>query len=60
MSVAVSVQIDAEQVADARALKAKLPTIAYQEAASMIHDWPIFTFAESRAAQAQMAAFIQS
>ena len=47
-------------VADARALKAKLPSIAYQEAGSMIHDWPIFTFAESRAAQAQMAAFIQS
>lgn len=47
-------------VADARALKAKLPSISYVEAAGMIHDWPIFTFAESRAAQAHMAEFIKS
>ena len=47
-------------VADARALNAKLPGIAYEEAADMIHDWPIFTFAESRAAQARMADFIKN
>lgn len=45
-------------VADARALKAKRPEVSYEEAAGMIHDWPIFTFPESRAAQARMAAFI--
>jgi len=44
-------------VVDARGLKAKLPTVEYQELAGMIHDWPIFTFPESRAAQARMAAF---
>lgn len=44
-------------VVDARALKAKLPTVEYQELTGMIHDWPIFTFPESRAAQARMAAF---
>lgn len=44
-------------VTDGRALKAKLPSIDYQELAGMIHDWPIFFFPESRAAQARMAAF---
>lgn len=44
-------------VVDARALKAKLPSVAYHEEAGMIHDWPIFTFAESRAAQKRMAAW---
>lgn len=44
-------------VVDARALKAKLPSVDYREMAGMIHDWPIFTFPESRAAQDQMAAF---
>ncbi len=45
-------------VTDARALQAKLPNIVYEEADGMIHDWPIFTFPESRSAQARMAAFI--
>jgi epsilon-lactone hydrolase len=44
-------------VTDARAVKAKLPAADYYELAGMIHDWPIFTFPESRAAQAQMARF---
>ncbi len=44
-------------VTDARALKAKLPEIDYVETAGMIHDWPIFTFPESRSAQAKMAKF---
>lgn len=44
-------------VVDARALKAKHPATEYQELAGMIHDWPIFSFPESRAAQARMAAF---
>lgn len=44
-------------VVDARALKAKLPSVDYREMDGMIHDWPIFTFPESRQAQAQMAAF---
>ena len=45
-------------VADARALQARLPDHDYQEEAGMIHDWPIFTFPESRAAQKRMAEFI--
>lgn len=45
-------------VVDARALKAKLPSVDYREMDGMIHDWPIFTFPESRDAQAQMAAFV--
>ncbi|NBU83115.1 MAG: alpha/beta hydrolase [Sphingomonadaceae bacterium] len=45
-------------VADARALQARLPDHVYQEEAGMIHDWPIFTFPESRAAQRRMAEFI--
>jgi epsilon-lactone hydrolase len=44
-------------VTDARALKAKHPAVDYVEKAGMIHDWPIFTFPESRAAQAEMAEF---
>ena len=44
-------------VTDARALKAKLPSVDYVEVAS-IHDWPIFTFPESRAAQAKMAEWL--
>ncbi len=44
-------------VTDGRALKAKLPSVEHIELAGMLHDWPIFTFRESRAAQAQMAAF---
>ena len=47
-------------VADARALQARLPNHAYQEEAGMIHDWPIVTFPESRAAQKRMAAFINA
>ncbi len=45
-------------VTDARALKAKLPAVNYEELAGMMHDWPIFTFPESRAAQAKMGAFL--
>lgn len=44
-------------VTDARALKVKQPAIDYQEASSMMHVWPIFSFPESRAAQSRMAAF---
>ena len=47
-------------VADARALQARLPDHVYQEEAGMIHDWPIFTFPESRAAQKRMAEFINA
>jgi monoterpene epsilon-lactone hydrolase len=47
-------------VTDARALKAKHPAVAYRELAGMVHDWPIFTFRESREAQAEMAAFAAS
>jgi epsilon-lactone hydrolase len=47
-------------VTDARALKAKLPSVDYQEEAGMVHDWPIFTFPESRAAQAKMGAFVKA
>jgi epsilon-lactone hydrolase len=45
-------------VTDARALKAKLPSVEYHEGAGLIHDWPIFTFPESRTAQQRMAAFL--
>ncbi len=45
-------------VPDARALKAKLPSIDYVEEVGMMHDWPIFFLRESRAAQARMAEFI--
>jgi epsilon-lactone hydrolase len=44
-------------VVDARALKAKLPSVDYVEEAGLIHDWPIFTFPESKAAQKRMAEF---
>jgi epsilon-lactone hydrolase len=44
-------------VTDARRLKDKLPSVDYEEQAGLIHDWPIFTFPESRAAQARMAGF---
>jgi epsilon-lactone hydrolase len=44
-------------VTDSRALRAKLPSAEYLELSGMLHDWPIFNFRESRAAQAQMAEF---
>jgi epsilon-lactone hydrolase len=44
-------------VTDARALKAKLPDIRYIEEAGLMHVWPIFFLSESRAAQAEIAAF---
>lgn len=47
-------------VTDARALKAKHPAILYRELSGMLHVWPIFSFRESRAAQAEMAAFAAS
>lgn len=47
-------------VTDARALKAKLPDSEYVEAAGMMHVWPILPFAESRAAQRQMASFSEN
>ncbi len=45
-------------VTDARTLKAKLPDAEYQEGAGLMHDWPLFFFPESRAAQERMAAFV--
>ncbi len=45
-------------VSDARALKAAVPSVDYTEVAGMIHDWPIFTFPESKTAQARMAGFV--
>ena len=45
-------------VTDARALKAKLPSVDYVEEAGNMHVWPIFIFPESRRAQARMAAFL--
>ena len=45
-------------VTDARRLKAKLPSADYHEGAGLMHDWPLFFFPESRAAQERMAAFI--
>ncbi|MGB5077292.1 MAG: alpha/beta hydrolase [Sphingorhabdus sp.] len=47
-------------VCDARALKVTNPSIEYCEEAGMIHDWPLFSFTESRAAQKQMSAFVSS
>ena len=44
-------------VTDARALKVKLPSVEYVEKSGMIHDWPLFSFPESRSAQKQMAEF---
>ena len=45
-------------VTDSRALKAKLPSVEVTELSGMMHDWPIFSFSESRKAQAQMANFV--
>ena len=45
-------------VTDARALKAKLPDAVYREGSGLMHDWPIFSFRESREARAEMAAFV--
>jgi epsilon-lactone hydrolase len=45
-------------VTDARALKARLPTIDYVEGAGSMHDWPLFFFPESRAARAAMGRFV--
>lgn len=47
-------------VTDARALKQKLPSATYIEGAGLMHDWPLFFFRESRAAQDRMAQFILS
>jgi epsilon-lactone hydrolase len=47
-------------VTNARALKGKHPDVDYTELAGMIHDWPLFMFPESRAAQAKMAGFAAS
>jgi monoterpene epsilon-lactone hydrolase len=44
-------------VTDARRLKAAMPAVDYEELAGLIHDWPLFTFPESRAAQSRMAGF---
>jgi epsilon-lactone hydrolase len=44
-------------VTDARALKAKLPSIDYREEAGLMHVWPIFFLRESRAAQFEIAEF---
>lgn len=45
-------------VTDSRALKAKLPSAEVMELSGMMHDWPIFSFSESRKAQAKMADFV--
>ena len=45
-------------VTDARTLKAKLPATEYHEGSGLMHDWPLFFFPESRAAQELMAEFI--
>ncbi len=45
-------------VTDSRALKAKLPSVELIELSGMMHDWPIFSFTESRKAQAKMAGFV--
>lgn len=44
-------------VVDSRALGAKLSSVEYIEGSGLMHDWPIFGFPESRAAQARMARF---
>ena len=44
-------------VVDSRDLGAKLPSVEYIEGSGLMHDWPIFGFPESRAAQARMARF---
>lgn len=45
-------------VTDSRALQAKLPSAGVNELSGMMHDWPIFSFSESRKAQAKMADFV--
>jgi len=45
-------------VTDARTLKSKLPDAEYQEGKGLMHDWPLFFFPESRAAQDRMGRFI--
>jgi epsilon-lactone hydrolase len=45
-------------VTDSRALKAKLPSVELIELSGMMHDWPIFSFTESRKAQSKMAGFV--
>ncbi len=45
-------------VTDSRALAAKVPSAEMIELAGMMHDWPIFSFSESRKAQATMADFV--
>ena len=45
-------------VTDSRALKSKLPSADVTELSGMMHDWPIFSFSESRKAQARMAEFV--
>ena len=44
-------------VTDSRALKAKLPSVELIELSGMMHDWPIFSFSESRKAQSKMSSF---
>ncbi len=46
-------------VTDARALKTKCPSTEYKEEGGMIHDWPIFTFPESKQAQKRMGEFVR-
>lgn len=45
-------------VTDARTLKGKLPQANYHEGAGLMHDWPLFFFPESKAAQERIAGFI--
>ena len=47
-------------VTDARALQAMQPSVDYQETAGLMHDWPLFFFPESRAAQADIGRFVVS
>lgn len=46
-------------VTDARALKAHIPDLLYDEREGMMHDWPILFFPESRIAQKVMARYIR-
>lgn len=46
-------------VTDAKALKAKLPDAEYHEGAGLMHDWPLFFFPESRAAQERIGVFVK-
>jgi epsilon-lactone hydrolase len=47
-------------VTDARALKAKVPSVDYEEQAGMIHVWPVFPFPESKIVQDKMADFTRN